>query len=99
MPAFDMARELRNCRKSETFIGINMNESNSSDTSLILSADQNNVNNDSESRVHRQEEFYRKVWNYTARLTKQLVDLSRLIQRLSTSHRPNFSPRTGTYRR
>ena len=48
-----------------------------------------------ETRILTQEEVNEQIKNYSAIVTRQLEDLTRMIQGMSTSHWPNFSPRAG----
>ena len=48
-----------------------------------------------ETRILTQGEVDEQISSYIASLTRQLEDLTRLIQGMSTARGPNFSPRAG----
>ena len=95
MPAFDIVQELGNGKKYETATSINLIESNFYERSPILSAHKDNVSIVSEARILTQEEIDDQIKIYITSLTKQLENLTRLIQGMSTAHRPNLSSRAG----
>ena len=61
-----------------------------------MNTHENHTDNKSQTRFLTQEEVDKQIRYYIAPLTRQLQDLARLIQRMSTAHRPNLSPRAGT---
>ena len=80
MPVFDTIVELWNGKKYKTATNINMKKSNSSETSPIMSAHENNVRNDSEARILTHKEVDEQIRNYIAPLTTQAEDLTWLTQ-------------------
>ena len=60
-----------------------------------MSAHEDKVNNDSEATILTQEEVDEHIINCFTPLNKQLGDLTRLIQEMSTAHGPSHSPRAG----
>ena len=91
MPLFDSIRELRNGKKYKTAT-ISMSEGNSSEANPIIIAHENKSDKECETHILTQEEFDEQIRDYIAHLTRQLEDLTRLIQGMSFAHRPNLSP-------
>ena len=73
-----------------------MSGSHNSETHTIMNAHENGVNNKPEALILTQKEVDEQIRNCIAPLTKQLEDLTRPIQGMSTAHRPSLSPRAGT---
>ena len=96
MPVFNTFQKLGNGWKYETFANIRMSEKDSSESNPFKSAHQSNTDTDSETRILTQGEVDDQIRNYIAPLTRQLEKLIRLIQEMSTAHRPNRSPKAGT---
>ena len=91
-----MIRDLKNGTKYESDLNTRMSEYNSSEANSIMSAHESNNDNESETRIFTQEEVDEQIKNYIDPVTSQLEHLSRLIQGMSTAHRPNLSPRECT---
>ena len=70
-----------------------MNESNSFETSPIMSAHKDNFTDKPKACALSQEKFDDQIKNCIAPLTKLLEELTRLIQGNSTALRPIFFPR------
>ena len=83
-----MIWELRNGKKHETATNSDKNENNRSETNPIMSAHGNNTDKGSETRILTQEEVDEQIRNYIAPLIRQLEDLTWLVQKMSTAHRP-----------
>ena len=82
--------------RSKTAISINMNESNSTVDSPIKTAPERNVDDEPQVHALTQEEVIEKIGSRNAPLTKQLEDLIRLFQSLSTAQHAASYPRAGT---
>ena len=59
-----------------------------------MNAHESNTDNDSETCTLTQEVVHELIGNYIAHFTRQLKDLTRLIEEISTAHPPNLCPRT-----
>ena len=70
-----------------------MIETNSSEASDILNALREKTDSESETRILTQKEVDELIKTYIAPLNKQLEDLTQLIERMSSVHRQNLSPR------
>ena len=79
MPFFETTRKLRNGWKYEIGAISFMSENNSSETNPIKSAKKINTDNESRACILIQKEVKEPVKNSVAPLTKQLEDLTRMI--------------------
>ena len=70
-----------------------MSEDKNSESNPIMSAKKIKTDSESGARILTQKEVDEQVKNYVASLTKQLEDLTRLIQGMSAARAP--SPRAG----
>ena len=73
-----------------------MNENISSEASPITNGNKSKTDIESGTLILTQEEGDLQIGKYIALLTRQLEDVTRLSQGMSTAHLPNFSPREGT---
>ena len=73
-----------------------MGKNNSSETNPVMSVLENNTDNESERCISTQEEVDKQIRSCNVPSHRQIENLSRLIQEMSTAHRPNFSPTPGT---
>ena len=69
-----------------------MTEINNSEISGLLKAHRDDVDSDSNVRILTQEEVKEKIKSYIAPLTKQLEDLTWLIQGMLSVHQANPFP-------
>ena len=78
-----------------------MKDNDSSETNLFMGTHEmyqsvnKTINCESEARILTQEEVDEHIKIFIAPVTRQLEDLTRLIQVSSTAHRPNLFRRTG----
>ena len=93
MTLSDTLEETRKGEKYETVTNNNLSESNSSEPNSIMSALENNTDNESKGRILTQVEVDEQIMNYIVPLTRQLEDSTRLIHGMATAHRPNLSLR------
>ena len=68
---------------------------NSFESEPNISVPEGNVNDDSETRMLIQEEVDEQKWSYLASLSKQLEDLTGLIQGTTTAQDLNTNPSAG----
>ena len=73
-----------------------MSANYSSETNHIMSAHENNFDNESETRILTQDKMEEQMGNYMAPLTRQLEDLNRLIKGMFTVQRQNVSLKAST---
>ena len=95
-PVFDTIRELKNGKKYETTANISISENNCAEIIPTVSAYESNTDTECETRIVTQEEVDEQIRNYNVSLTRQLDDLTRLIQGMSTAHRANLPPMAST---
>ena len=74
----------------------NKNKNNRFETKLIISAHEIGTRNESEAPILLKEEVNNEIRKYIARLSKQLRELTRLIQGKPRAHRPNVPSKAGT---
>ena len=91
-----MHRKLRNGKKYHTLASNRRTETDSSGTNIPLNAHESNRDSESEVRMLTQEEADEQIKTYVASLAKQLEDLTRLMQEMSSVHRQNLSSRAST---
>ena len=61
-----------------------------------MSANENNTDSEFETRILTHDEVDKQISYFFAPLTRQLEDLTRLIQGMFTAHRSNLFPREST---
>ena len=96
MPVFNKHKELRNVKKYGTLTTNRVTETNSSESNDFLNALRGNADSESEARILTQEKVDEQIRTYCALLIRQLEDLNRLIQRMSSVHQQNLSSKAGT---
>ena len=67
-----------------------------SETNTLVNAHGSKADSESGARILTQEEVDEQIKNKINPLTRQLEDLTRLIEGMSTAHRQNFSSRAST---
>ena len=84
-------KEFRSIKKYDIFTQNIMTEFNSSDNSDLQNARSSNNDSESESHILTQEAVDEQIKNYIGPLTKQLEDLTGLIQGMSRAHQVNLT--------
>ena len=96
MTVFNTHPKLKNGKRRDTIANNRMTAISTSGTSDILNNHRGNTDSDSEARIMTQEEVNEQIKNYTANLTVQLEDLTRLRQGMSRTHQKNVSQSAST---
>ena len=73
-----------------------MSENNSTESSPVRNAPECNVEDEPEVYILTQEDVNEQIGSHIAPLTKQLEDMTRLIQGMTTAQNPTSHPRAGT---
>ena len=94
MQSFDSIRQLKNGNMYDTTVSTIM--TNSPESSPVTNASECKVEDEPEARILTQVEVIEQIRFHIAPLTKQLEDLTRLIQGMSTAQQLNSYPRAGT---
>ena len=68
----------------------------SSGNNPTMSNQEDDVNSETEARILSQEDVNKQIQSYIAPLTKQLEDLTQLLQGLTSIQEPNFYQKAGT---
>ena len=96
MPVFNTHRELRISNRYDTLKNGRMTENSMSEKCDSLNAHRDNVDSQSKARILTKEEVHEYIETYITSLTKQLEDLTRLIQGMSSVDQAKLSPRAST---
>ena len=96
MQSFDSVWQLRNGKKYDTANTLKMNDSKNTESSPIVNAPGRNARDELEVHALTQEEVNEQVRNHIGPLTKQLQDLTRLIQGMTTAQLPTSYLRPST---
>ena len=96
MPVFDTIGGIRNGKKHETTANTRKSANDIAETNRKMSAHECNRDTESKKRILTQEEVDKHVKIYIGPLIRQLEDLTRFIQEVSTAYRANLFPRVGT---
>ena len=87
-------RELRNGKRYNTRIGRAMSENGSIEENVTGNSSENFEREVSEIHTLTQEAVNKQIKECVAPLTRQLEDLTRLVQELATTRHPSHYPRT-----
>ena len=87
-------RDLRNGKRYQTLIEHTMSNHDSTEEMANRSSPENVKGEVPESQTLTQETVNEQIRRFIAPLTRQLEELTRLVQGMTTSGHPNFYPRT-----
>ena len=96
MPFFDTLRKVGQDKRHETFTNTEMTETDRSETYDIPDSHGKNAESRSEASILTEEGFDEQIRTYIETFTKQLENVTRLIQGASSVYRQNFSARATT---
>ena len=88
MQPFDLMRQLEKEKKCDTMLSIEKSEGSITENRPMMNAQERNVEDEPEVHILTEEEVNYQIRNHVAPLTKQLEDLTRLIQGMATVRHP-----------
>ena len=94
--ALDSNRELKNGKKNDAACTSIKNKNSSSDGSRAMNSPEANENEGPEIRAITEEEIDEPINSFIAPLTRQLEDLTRLVQGMITASHPDYHSMAGT---
>ena len=96
MPLFNAHRTLRNAERYDTSASNRTAQTNSSDANDLMNTHGGNVDSESDARILQHKKFDEQTRSYIDPVTRQPVDLTQLIQAMSSFHDQNLSLMAGT---
>ena len=80
MESFDSIRKLRNVKRYNTITDTTLSENSCSEDNPVVNSHETNENESPETRAFTQEEVNEKIKTFIAPFTRQLEDLTRIVQ-------------------